>query len=97
MVFQGTLPGLVCEPKHPCPVLACVTTPSVRRSSVRNAYDPAREGGMRFAMAYRPVGGLVAHSLIHSVFSLSRSCRWSFAMVVVSTASSNAIKEGGMS
>ena len=42
----------------------------MRRSSVRNAYDPAREGGVRSAMAYRPVGGLVAHLLTHSVFSL---------------------------
>ena len=32
---------------------------------------------MRSAMTYRPVNGLFTHSLIHSVFSLSRSCRWS--------------------
>ena len=31
---------------YPCPVLACVTIPSVRRSK------PASEGGMRSAMAY---------------------------------------------
>ena len=37
-------------------------------------------------MAYRPVIGLLANSLIHSDFSLSQSCRWTFTMVVVSVA-----------
>ena len=54
----------------------------MRRSSVRNACKPANEGGMRFDMAYRPAMGFLAHSMVHSVFILARSCRWSFAMVV---------------
>ena len=40
------------------------------------------EGGMRSDMAYRPAMGFLAHSMVHSVFILARSCRWSFAMVV---------------
>ena len=46
---------------------------------------------MQSAIVYRPVGGLVAHSLIHSVFILSHSCWWSVAMVVVSTAGSRSV------
>ena len=46
--------------KYPCPVRACVTNPGVCLLSVRNACDPAKEGGMRSAMAYRPVTGLFA-------------------------------------
>ena len=42
---------------------------------------------MRSAIAYRPVNGLVTHSLVHSVLILSRSCWWSFAIVVSSAGS----------
>src|SRR5258706_4039999 len=61
------------------------------RLSVQNACDPAKEGGMRSVMAYRPVIGLFAHSLIQSVFILSCSHRWSFARVVVSVSGSRSV------
>ena len=44
----------------------------MRRSSVRNACEPASEGGMRSDMAYRPAMGFLAHSMVHSVFILAR-------------------------
>ena len=46
---------------------------------------------MRFDMAYRPAMGLLAHYMVHSVFILPRSCRWSFAMVVVSVAGPSSV------
>ena len=46
---------------------------------------------MRSDMAYRPAMGFLAHSMVHSDFILARSCRWSFAMVVVSVAGSNSV------
>ena len=58
----------------------------MRQSSVRNACEPASEGGMRSDMAYRPAMGFLAHSMVHSVFILARSCRWSFSILVVSVA-----------
>jgi len=53
---------------------------------MRNACHPAKNGDMRSVMAYRPVIGFFAHSMIHSVFMFSHSCRWGFAIVVVSVA-----------
>jgi hypothetical protein len=38
------------------------------------------------AMVYHPVIGFFVHSVTHSTFMLSRSCQWSFAIVVVSVA-----------
>ena len=61
------------------------------RSSVQNACEPASEGGMQSDMVYRPAMGFLAHSIVHSVFSLARGCRWSFAMVVGSVAGSSSI------
>ena len=46
---------------------------------------------MRSDMAYRPAMGFLAHSMVHSVFIFARSCRWSFAMVVVSVAGSSSV------
>ena len=46
---------------------------------------------MRSDMAYRPAMGFLAHSIVHSAFILARSCRWSFAMVVVSVAGSSSV------
>ena len=46
---------------------------------------------MRSDMAYRPAMGFLAHSIVHSVFSLARSCRCSFPMVVVSVAGSSSV------
>ena len=46
---------------------------------------------MRSDMAYCPAMGFLAHSIVHSVFILARSCRWSFAMVVVSVAGSSSV------
>ena len=77
--------------KYPCPVLACVTIPSMRRSSVQNACEPASEGGMQSDMAYCPAIGFLSHSIVHSVFSLARSCLCSFTMVVVSVAGSSSV------
>ena len=37
----------------------------MRRSSVRNACEPASEGGMRSDMAYRPATGFLSHSMVH--------------------------------
>ena len=59
-------------------------TPSLCQLSVQNACGPAKEGGMQSAMAYQPIGGLFAHSLIHLVFILLHSCWRGFTMVVVS-------------
>ena len=65
---------------------------SIKRAEcVRNACDPANEGGIRFAMAYRPVLGFFAHSATHSTFVLSRSCRWRFAIVAISVAGSSSV------
>ena len=63
----------------------------MRRSSVRNACEPVSEGGMWSDMAYRPAMGFLDHSIAHSVFIFARSCQWSFAMVVVSVASSSSV------
>ena len=56
------------------------------RSSVWNVCEPTHKGGMRSDMAYRPAMGFLAHLMVHSVFILACSCRWSFTMVVVSVA-----------
>jgi len=78
-------------PEVSVPVCACVTTPNVCRLSVRNACDPDNDGGIRSAMAYRPVLSFFAHSVTHSTFILSRICRWRFAIVVVSVAGSSLV------
>ena len=46
---------------------------------------------MQSNMAYHLAMGFLAHSIVHSVFILARSCRWSFAMVVVSVAGSSLV------
>jgi len=54
------------------------------RLSVRNAFDPSKE------MVDRPVIGFFVHS-VHSTFMLSRSCRWRFAIAVISVAGSGLV------
>ena len=44
---------------YPCLAHACVMTRGVCRLSVRNARNPAEEGGTRSAMANRPVTGFL--------------------------------------
>jgi len=53
-------PKVLMPPVHPC-----VTTPSVCRLGVQNGCNPVKDGGVQSAMAYCPVIGLFAHSLIH--------------------------------
>jgi len=78
-------------PQSPCTVRACVTTPNVCQLSVRNACDTVKDGGVRSAMAYCPIIGLLPYSLTHSSFMLSRLCWNRFANVVVSVAGSSSV------
>jgi hypothetical protein len=58
---------------------------------VQNACEPTSEGSKWSEMAYRPVMGFLAHSLIHSFFSLSCICQCSFAIVVISVIGSSSV------